>query len=112
MEYLFLFSTLRRLLEAVPPDINWTPLLLGTTTSEIFFLLLITSEIECSGFTPSRTCEFAIPKSVSRRNISEAIFLRAMDKFTAIVVFPTPPFPLVIAIESDIFEILFHIFSQ
>ena len=107
-----MFSTLRRLLAAVPPEINLIPLLQGIITSEIFFSPEITSEIVKPGLTPKRTCEFAIPRSVSNRKISEVIFLRAIDRFTAIVVLPTPPLPLVIAIESDIYKILFHILSK
>ena len=35
-----------------------------------------------------------------------------IERLTAIVVFPTPPLPLVIAKESDIYKILLHIFGK
>ena len=104
------FDKLRRSEVAVPPEINLTSLIALTTTSFIFFSPFNTFERLNSGLTPSKTWEFAIPKSVSSSKTSLDNFLNAMDKFTDIVVFPTPPFPLVIAIESDTLEVLFHIF--
>ena len=50
-----------------------------------------------SEFRPSRTSTFASPRSASSSTTSFPRIASAMDRFTLVVVLPTPPFPLVTA---------------
>ena len=68
--------------------------------SSIFLLRKTTSDKLYSGKTPNITSIFASPKSASNISTRYPNFLNCTAKFTAVLDFPTPPFPLVISKEN------------
>ncbi len=59
---------------------------------------LTTCERSYSVFKPNKTSTFAMPKSASSNNTSFFCLAMDMAKLTDILVLPTPPLPLLIAI--------------
>ena len=86
------------MLIAFPPETNFRLSLVVVITFANSKLPFIKSSKDSLGLIPSKMWALAIPRSASKRRVSFFCKERLKAKLTAIVVFPTPPFPEVIAI--------------
>ena len=74
--------------------------------SSIEHFLSRKSATDFVGFVPNKTCTLARPKSASNKRTFFPVWPSEIARLTAVLVLPTPPLPLVTAIERVIIKCL------